>query len=369
MNKITAPHAKDGDDGQLSQFDPYHGSEVQSTSGDHDLNQDSIRASSLGPRVRSFTTNYAESLERGRGRSGSAGNVGNAGSDNSSKRNSFVDRMAQYKQSIEQTDAKTAKRASVIKEERRLSSANRIENKDQQRRASQLLFEYSMNKSSVQKMTKLIDQVLGIQSQKTNKSTVDINHRNYILKLKQLNIYHEIYVPINPFKRWNQRTNLTNVFLQAITQFYNQRLLDGNESENEVEDSKNNNNKNNNSSNNESRSYPGTPRDSNATVNKWDGSANYYIKNKEDFKKNNVDGNIEYMPMVILRLSGNNLLQQMSKSQYENFEKLILYGIEFTQYLYKIEFNASMINNNLLEKIMSVIHKRGTCIKNTFLSS
>ena len=95
---------------------------------------------------------------------------------------------------------------------------------------------------------------------------------------------------------------------------------------------------------------------------RWNGLSNYYIKNEKAYLKHPT----EYMPMVILRLSGNNLLANMNERQKNNFEKILLMAIEYVEYLYKIEFNNSNIDDSLLTKILSILTKRSEIHKKFF---
>ena len=106
----------------------------------------------------------------------------------------------------------------------------------------------------------------------------------------------------------------------------------------------------------------GTTVLSDSNINRWDGLSNYYIKNRDAYLKNPND----FIPMAILRLTGNNLLSNMNKKQRENFEKILLIVIKYTKYLYKIELNASGIDDELLDKILNILITRSTLHKKRF---
>ena len=55
---------------------------------------------------------------------------------------------------------------------------------------------------------------------------------------------------------------------------------------------------------------------------RWNALSNYYIKNEKAYLKHPIDH--EYIPMVLLRLSGNNLLANLNERQKKNLEKILI---------------------------------------------
>ena len=168
---------------------------------------------------------------------------------------SFKDRVKSYQKSVQLLFDKDRNRIESIKKARRAASTDRIRDKKQQKRAQHLLAQFVTKHKQTVAKNDLITDLLSFEvknnqfTDETDENTVVSNEmktndtigtkpievfeelpnevkiieslsaEDCILKLKSLNVFHEIFVPINAFERWSKRAQIDNVFENAMWEF------------------------------------------------------------------------------------------------------------------------------------------------------